>query len=570
MRIEKCPAQSQSRKPVQRGGKETMNAALVLVASESLRQAACFLGGYFLRKTEAFSPLDGLAAHRLLLTLVLPILLIGLKVNSGSFLDPTIQPLVLVNLIHLLILWLTSYVALRSLPVKDRGIGTALVTCISCCFSGLLYHGIRESAARAKAVVLSDLPVSVLSLALAGTGLIRTRRRLQGGAMPGKYRHADGGVYSGEWKGFSKHGFGSYTYPSGSIYSGEWKENVKEGFGTYRYATGGAYLGEWKKGNPSGMGIRVYKSGNTAHGNFVDGKLESALPADVCEASIERSMRAAKNAALVAKERNQTIYQKVVTELIGLLPIILVILVHKLPQIFYALASEGTTRVIMLFLAPLSALAFGLQSAFGPGLSDSTLLDISGVLAFRYAVSCQFAALVLALMPSMSIHSNYSILISCLLCPVSPLLVLFTQKYTRETKNFVRAVVGWSMIFSLALTTSTQILCETSGRYAASAFSFGTSFVLLFAYAKGRKKLSQISPVMSCGSLVMAAARASRRNEQMKRSPVQEYRSVFRRKRYFNGSSSFNTIQRPRGRPRTHILTGKYSRRVYNRSRIYI
>jgi hypothetical protein len=471
--------------------------AITAACVEALRQSAYFGLGVFLRKTDAFSHLDGAAVSRLMLTLVVPVLLVGLNVNSASFLaDKATRALVLLNVGHFVFLWLTSWLAFRNLPVKDRGIATVLVTCLSCCFSGVLCHGMREGLlSRTRLAIVSDLPVTILSFAIAGFILTRTRRRMQGGTMPGKYKHVDGGVYSGEWKGFVKHGFGVYTYPSGSIYSGEWKENVKEGFGTYRYAVGGAYIGGWKNGNPSGMGIRVYKSGKSAHGNFAEGKLVDKLQAEVCEATIDRGLRAAKHASSIAKERNQSVYQKVFTELLELSPIAFVLLVHRLPGAFSALVSEETVKVILLFFAPLAALAYGLQSVFGPSVSDSTLLDVKGMLSFRYAMSCLFASLVLAVAPSTALLMpiDRTIALSCILCPVSPLLILLTQKYTREAKDFIRAVVGWSMVSSLALTTLAQVLCEANKGYTASAFTFVTSLVLLSAYFRNARGITQPS-----------------------------------------------------------------------------
>ncbi|UPQ96885.1 hypothetical protein HOP50_01g01760 [Chloropicon primus] len=422
---------------------------------ESLRQALCFGAGSFLRRTDALSPGDGLAAHRLLLTLLIPTLLVGLGVNAGSFLEPGSRVLAACGLAHFLLLFSSSLLGFRSLPAKDKGTATALVTCVSCCFSGL--PGARGSLAQARLVLLGDLPAALLSFVAAALVVVRTRGRLLGGAMPGKYKHADGGVYSGEWKGFSKHGFGTYTYPSGSIYSGEWRENAKDGCGTYRYGTGGAYIGDWRKGNPWGVGIRVYKSGKVAHGNFVNGKLESELPADVCEAAVERSLRASKQASSIAKERNQPFYQRLVTEVADILPICLVLLALRLPRVFSVLISAETTRAVLLFFAPLAALAYGLQSAFRPQLSDSTLLDVQGMLSFRYGVSCLFAGLALLLAPP---GADFGIILSCALCPASPLLMLVVDKYTAENKDFVRAVLGWSMVLSLALTACAQILCE--------------------------------------------------------------------------------------------------------------
>ncbi len=77
-----------------------------------------------------------------------------------------------------------------------------------------------------------------------------------GSAYPASYRHADGGVYRGQWRGRSKQGLGVYRYPSGAQYQGEWLDNQKHGRGIYTYPNGGLYQGEWSGGERHGKGVR--------------------------------------------------------------------------------------------------------------------------------------------------------------------------------------------------------------------------------------------------------------------------------------------------------------------------
>ena len=42
----------------------------------------------------------------------------------------------------------------------------------------------------------------------------------------GKFWHADGDVYEGEWRDDQKHGFGVYNHMSGARYEGHWKNDL--------------------------------------------------------------------------------------------------------------------------------------------------------------------------------------------------------------------------------------------------------------------------------------------------------------------------------------------------------
>lgn len=82
-----------------------------------------------------------------------------------------------------------------------------------------------------------------------------------GSGWPLAVKHADGGVYDGEWSGHEKVGLGVYKYPSGATYEGWWAANVKHGRGVYRYADGGKFEGEFVNGQRSGLGVRTWPSG---------------------------------------------------------------------------------------------------------------------------------------------------------------------------------------------------------------------------------------------------------------------------------------------------------------------
>lgn len=118
-----------------------------------------------------------------------------------------------------------------------------------------------------------------------------------GPAFPKDFKHTDGGLYNGEWKGALKDGFGVYTYPSGARYEGEWLDGTKEGRGVYRFAKGGIYEGEWRNGKMEGVGVRTYASGKVSSGLWEAGKLVKGVDESQCALVVAN----ANEAALCAK-----------------------------------------------------------------------------------------------------------------------------------------------------------------------------------------------------------------------------------------------------------------------------
>lgn len=118
-----------------------------------------------------------------------------------------------------------------------------------------------------------------------------------GPAFPKDFKHTDGGVYNGEWKGALKDGFGVYKYPSGAKYEGEWLDGTKEGRGVYTFAKGGIYEGEWRSGKMEGVGVRTYSSGKVSSGLWKDGKLIKSFDESQCSLVVAN----ANEAALVAR-----------------------------------------------------------------------------------------------------------------------------------------------------------------------------------------------------------------------------------------------------------------------------
>ena len=83
----------------------------------------------------------------------------------------------------------------------------------------------------------------------------------------------DGGVYTGELKGSTFHGYGILKTPSGTVYEGQFKNGYFEGFGTLTYPNGGYYTGEFEKGYFHGQGTLTTPGGEMLEGIWRQGVL---------------------------------------------------------------------------------------------------------------------------------------------------------------------------------------------------------------------------------------------------------------------------------------------------------
>ncbi|GAX73486.1 hypothetical protein CEUSTIGMA_g938.t1 [Chlamydomonas eustigma] len=120
-----------------------------------------------------------------------------------------------------------------------------------------------------------------------------------GPAFPEQYKHEDGGLYRGQWRGLRKEGLGVYTYPGGAKYEGEWRDNMKDGRGVYYYPKGGTYEGEWSGGKMNGIGVRTFSTGQVKAGRWREGVLEAPLELWQCAIAAEGAAEAATAAQRV-------------------------------------------------------------------------------------------------------------------------------------------------------------------------------------------------------------------------------------------------------------------------------
>ena len=83
-----------------------------------------------------------------------------------------------------------------------------------------------------------------------------------------------GGMYEGDFKENSRHGFGKYTLPDGSSYDGEWRDNVPTGRGIFRWTDGSVFSGQWKDGKRHGIGTLQAADGFQYEGSWVKNTME--------------------------------------------------------------------------------------------------------------------------------------------------------------------------------------------------------------------------------------------------------------------------------------------------------
>jgi len=85
-----------------------------------------------------------------------------------------------------------------------------------------------------------------------------------------------GDKYVGDWKGNSRHGFGTQTWVSGDKYEGEWREGKRYGKGTYWVKEGRKvrkqYTGDWRNNSRHGLGILYYVNGDKYEGEWFHDK----------------------------------------------------------------------------------------------------------------------------------------------------------------------------------------------------------------------------------------------------------------------------------------------------------
>jgi len=84
------------------------------------------------------------------------------------------------------------------------------------------------------------------------------------------YQFKTGAVYTGQWKGGFRDGFGEQTWPDGAKYAGEWRENRAHGKGRFIHVDGDIYDGYWANDKANGRGVYKHVNGAQYEGLWKD------------------------------------------------------------------------------------------------------------------------------------------------------------------------------------------------------------------------------------------------------------------------------------------------------------
>jgi hypothetical protein len=70
----------------------------------------------------------------------------------------------------------------------------------------------------------------------------------------------NGAVYTGEWRGEMRDGYGMQLWPDGSRYEGDWQNDKANGIGKLYHADGDVYEGMWKDDKAHGKGKYIHSN----------------------------------------------------------------------------------------------------------------------------------------------------------------------------------------------------------------------------------------------------------------------------------------------------------------------
>jgi len=83
-----------------------------------------------------------------------------------------------------------------------------------------------------------------------------------------KYTFKSMAVYTGEWKGGFRDGYGEQVWPDGARYIGEWQENRAHGKGKFIHVDGDIYEGMWANDKANGNGYYQHVNGAMYQGEW--------------------------------------------------------------------------------------------------------------------------------------------------------------------------------------------------------------------------------------------------------------------------------------------------------------
>mmetsp|Transcript_60859 Transcript_60859/g.113816 ORF Transcript_60859/g.113816 Transcript_60859/m.113816 type:complete len:392 (-) Transcript_60859:114-1289(-) len=95
------------------------------------------------------------------------------------------------------------------------------------------------------------------------------------------HRFHSGAVYTGQWCGNHRHGFGSQLWPDGAQYEGCWSNSSASGLGRFKFSDGSVYVGHWRGNRFHGLGAHYLADGTSYHGQWVHGSRDG-VGVEIC------------------------------------------------------------------------------------------------------------------------------------------------------------------------------------------------------------------------------------------------------------------------------------------------
>ncbi|KAK3258200.1 hypothetical protein CYMTET_32737, partial [Cymbomonas tetramitiformis] len=224
--------------------------------------------------------------------------------------DSALLILPLTCLSHALVLAALSYFVFRSWPTRGRATMLGCSQGVDMCVFGYPMLEYFFADAGLHVAVLNNIFNVFFVYGLAFVAF----NTAMFGRAAGERRHADGGVYDGDWLDGKKEGKGAYVYKSGAVYEGEWQNNVKHGSGMYKFAKGAVYVGEFLGGRPHGLGLKTMPSGKQYAGTWHEGKLQEERPLWQLEQPAALGESAAEAARGVAKQAGAPIVSQIINK----------------------------------------------------------------------------------------------------------------------------------------------------------------------------------------------------------------------------------------------------------------
>lgn len=79
------------------------------------------------------------------------------------------------------------------------------------------------------------------------------------------HRFPNGAVYTGEWVGEKRDGYGVQNWPDGAVYQGQWQDDKAHGYGKFVHTDGDIFEGEWMHDKAHGQGTYYHEDGSKIH-----------------------------------------------------------------------------------------------------------------------------------------------------------------------------------------------------------------------------------------------------------------------------------------------------------------